>query len=49
MAALMAKMVEAMAAIGSKSASTKKLTLKKPHLGGVRVTGVWTGSDASVG
>jgi hypothetical protein len=47
MAALMAKMVEAMAAIGSKSASTKRLTLKKPCLGGISVTGVWTGSGAS--
>jgi hypothetical protein len=47
MAALLAKMVEAMTAIGSKSASTKKLTLTKPRLGGISVTGVWTGSGAS--
>jgi hypothetical protein len=47
MAALMAKMVEAMTAIGSKSASTKKLPLTKPRLGGISVTGVWMGSGAS--
>jgi hypothetical protein len=42
----MAQMVAAMTAIESKS-SSKKPTLTKPRLGGISVTGVWTGSGAS--
>jgi hypothetical protein len=43
----MAQMVAAMTAIGSKSSSKKPTLTTKPCLGGISVTGVWTGSGAS--